>query len=595
MWKMVLSAALASGALFGGSAGDGLAQERTGLLTQVYTRGLARIAQDEASRRNPAPHVRPTRVIDLKPGVNPVGATLRFDGAAQDGLLIRGAADGSSVLSGEELVPASAFARPSDARVLERFPSAVRARVVCTPAGGLKPLQGYGVGVPRTCGVLVFDAEGNLLPHARWPEAGCRPTVWKEGVFRFVDPAPAVPSGTPVLAYGYWRYFWADAALPAEATADGGFRLLEPHGYGFAEKGIAALYGVPEVADRPGAWCVVDDVLYLVKPEGAFNGVRVPRFGGTLLKLANVRNARLENVTLCGTQGTALEAEGCAGLVLDRVRIRRAGGNGAVLRNCTDARLDGCDFAETGHTALILSGGDRATLAPGGMSVRGCRFARPGRLQRTYTPAILLEGCGGTVADCAFDDMPSSALRIEGNDHLVRDCTFTRTVLESDDQGTVDIWGDPTYRGNVFFRNTFRDVGGDGNNGCGRAAIRFDDMISGMAVVSNTFIRCAQGNFGAVQMNGGHYNAIVGNVFADCAKGVTCGPWGEGKWSEVLASDEVRRKRRVAAENPVYAARYPEIDRIASENGVQLLEGNVYRNVPVRHTGLSKEALIRDP
>ena len=61
------------------------------------------------------------------------------------------------------------------------------------------------------------------------------------------------------------------------------------------------------------------------------------------------------------------------------------------------------------------------------------------------------------------------------------------------------------------------------------------------------------------------------------------------------ASDEVRRKRRVAAENPVYAARYPEIDRIASENGVQLLEGNVYRNVPVRHTGLSKEALIRDP
>ena len=69
MWKMVLSAALASGALFGGSAGDGLAQERTGLLTQVYTRGLARIAQDEAARRNPAPRVRPTRVIDLKPGV----------------------------------------------------------------------------------------------------------------------------------------------------------------------------------------------------------------------------------------------------------------------------------------------------------------------------------------------------------------------------------------------------------------------------------------------------------------------------------------------------------------------------------------------
>jgi hypothetical protein len=36
-------------------------------------------------------------------------------------------------------------------------------------------------------------------------------------------------------------------------------------------------------------------------------------------------------------------------------------------------------------------------------------------------------------------------------------------------------------------------------------------------------------------MNGGHYNAIVGNDFIDCSKGVTGGRWGKKKWSEVLS------------------------------------------------------------
>lgn len=562
------------------------------LLAQVYTRGLARVALDETSRTS-LPSVRPTRVLTLKPGVNALADTMVFEGSDHDGLLIRGSQDGSSVLSGEEYVPASAFRRPTDAAVLNRFPAAARGRVICTPAKGLKSLDSYGVGVSRTAGVMVFDADGKELSHARWPDAGCRPSTCRDGVFRFDEKAPVIPAGTKVLAYGYWRYFWADAALPAEATADGGFRLLEKHGYGFAEKGIAALFGVPEVADRPGEWCVVDDMLYLVKPDGVFNGVRIPRLDGALVKLGNVRKARLENVTLCGTLATALEANGCTDLTLDRVRIHRAGGNGAGLRNCPGARLENCTFADIGHAALHLTGGDRRTLASGRQVVSDCRFTRPGRLQRTYTPAILLEGCGGTVSGCTFADTPSSAMRIEGNDHLVRDCAFERTVLESDDQGAIDIWGDPTYRGNVFFRNAFRDVGGDGNNGCGRAAIRFDDMISGMAVISNTFVNCAQGNFGAVQMNGGHYNAIVGNVFANCAKGVTGQRWGAKKWSEVLASAETKGKRRIAEQGDLYATRYPEINRISTEEGVHLVVGNVYRNTPVRFKGLSMDAYLK--
>lgn len=561
------------------------------LLAQVYTRALARIALNESACR--PFNEKPKKVIELKSGINFVTKTMLFEGAEYDNLLIRGHKDGTSVLSGGEFIPASSFSRPSNKQILSRFPVSVRSRIICAPAKGLKSIQSYGVGVTKTEGVMVFDAEGNILPHARWPNSGCVRSTFENGIFRFGEKTPHIAEGAKVLAYGYWRYLWADAALGAMATGDGGFKLCENHCYGFAKDAIAALFGVPEVADSLGEWCIVDDVIYIVKPD-VFKGVWVPRFGGTIIKLNSVRNACIENVTISDTIATALEANSCPGLRLERVKINRAGGNGAVVRNCQGVLLSSCSFSDIGHTALNLIGGERKTLTSGEMVVMNCAFMRQGRLKRTYTPSILLEGCGGSVIGSTFSDMPSSAMRIEGNDHLVRDCVFTRTVLESDDQGAIDIWGDMTYRGNVFFRNTFRDVGGDDNNGCGRAAIRFDDMISGMAVISNTFINCAQGNFGAVQMNGGHYNAIVGNDFIDCSKGVTGGRWGKKKWSEVLSSYETKMKRSIAEKNAIYLARYPELDRIGTEEGVQLLMGNTYKNVGQLFKGLSMDAYIDD-
>ncbi len=44
-------------------------------------------------------------------------------------------------------------------------------------------------------------------------------------------------------------------------------------------------------------------------------------------------------------------------------------------------------------------------------------------------------------------------------------------VTESDDQGAIDMWGDPTYRGNIFRYNYIHDVGPDAddkiNSHCG--------------------------------------------------------------------------------------------------------------------------------
>lgn len=485
----------------------------------------------------------------------------------------------------------SAFGRVTDPAIKARFPEAVRDQVLAAAVPGFPERAAYGVGVSERRATLVFADGHEPLPQAVWPNGDCAAATAKDGRWRFDDPsAPRLAAGAKALGYGYWKYFWADAALPIEAAADGNYRLLQEHSYGLGEKLKVKLMGVPEVVDQPGEWCVVDGVLYLLPPKKGFRFVTIPQAKGPLFKaVGEKRPIVIRNVTFAGSLGTALELIDCADVTLDHVTFVRNCGDAAIIRNCGRVRIINSTFANTGLTQLKLSGGDRRTLTKGEMIVENSRFSRPGLLQRTYTPCILLEGCGGIVSRCTFNDTPSSAIRIEGNDHVVRDCAFARNVLESDDQGAIDIWGDPTYRGNLFYKNTFADIGGDANHDCGRNAIRFDDFISGMAVVSNTFVNAAQGNFGAVNMNGGHYNLIRGNTFKNCALGIGGYGWGDKRMAERLATDEIKGKLKILEGNPIYRERYPELTRLGADDAAWCVLDNRFRDTPqrIRHAKLT--------
>ena len=492
-------------------------------------------------------------------------------------------------------IPRAAFGPVTDPAVLARFPEAVRDRVLSAPVSGFDPFASYGTGIARRRAALVFERRGTALAQAAWPNDACAQAQLKDGAWSFAsDAAPHLAPGTKLLAYGYWKYFWADAALPVEVQADGRYRTLEPHNYGFAENPRLKVLGVPEVLDRPGEWCVVGDRIYLLPPDEGFDRLSIPQFRGPFFR-ARGQKGRLvfRNVSFEGSLDTALELVDCADVELDHVTFCGNSGDDAVIRNCAKTRVVGSRFEQTGLTQLQVSGGDRRTLIAGDVIVRDCAFARSGLLQRTYTPCIRLEGCGGLVASCTFADTPSSAIRLEGNDHVVMDCLFERNVLESDDQGAIDVWGDPTYRANVFFRNEFRDVGGDANHDCGRNGIRFDDFISGNGVISNLFVNAAQGNFGAVNTHGGHYNAIVGNVFRDCARGVGSFGWGDERMARRLAEDEIKGKLKVLEGDSPYRTRYPELARLGKDDGAQLVLDNVFERTPQRARGQKLGSLVR--
>ncbi len=84
-------------------------------------------------------------------------------------------------------------------------------------------------------------------------------------------------------------------------------------------------------------------------------------------------------------------------------------------------------------------------------------------------------------------------MRIEGNDHLIELNAIRHVVEESDDQGGIDMFGNPLYRGVVIRWNRWSDIGGGTESGA--AGVRLDDMISGVTIHGKIFERCGAVHF----------------------------------------------------------------------------------------------------
>jgi hypothetical protein len=200
--------------------------------------------------------------------------------------------------------------------------------------------------------------------------------------------------------------------------------------------------------------------------------------------------------------------------------------------------------------------------------MENCTVADIARLKRTYAPAIHLDGCGNRIAHNRFERIPSSAMRIEGNDHLIELNVIQHVVQESDDQGGLDMFGNPLYRGVVIRWNRWSDI--TGGTHCGAAGVRLDDMISGVTVHGNVFERCGAVQFGGVQIHGGKENVVDNNLFIDCFAGLSFSRWGENRWREGIS-----RFLPEAASAP-YAARYPNLLRLADDADINWVTRNVF-------------------
>lgn len=243
----------------------------------------------------------------------------------------------------------------------------------------------------------------------------------------------------------------------------------------------------------------------------------------------------------------------------------------------SDNRIVGCEFFQLGAGAISLGGGNRLTLASGNNVVENCLFHNINRIEKSYRPPVHITGVGNKVVHCEMFDIPSMAILMHGNNHLVEYNYIHDVCLDAEDQGAFYYGRDPSERGTIVRYNYFENIP-DKFNTC---AIYHDDGACGLTVTDNVFYKAGKWN---VLLGGGSDNVYTNNIFIGNKFGFHVDNRLQ-TWSKWLVGDDglyMKRLKAVNYQNKPYSYNYPTLSsyydnaEIPSRN---LVENNVFVKV----------------
>ncbi|MBI3923537.1 MAG: right-handed parallel beta-helix repeat-containing protein [Armatimonadetes bacterium] len=540
-------------------------------------------------------------VVHLRPGLYLMKETFNLtaedSGTANSPITYLTEGKGTVQLTGG--TPISGFKPVENPAILARLPEESRGQVVqldlkaqgITDYGEMKP-RGMGL-EPSPALELFFD--GKPMQLGRWPNEGFVRTgkVLDRGagprgaIFQFDGDRPArwKQASDPWL-FGFWSYLWADGTLDVASIDPQTRQFTTRHPYtyggGLNEGMPYYAFNLLEEIDMPGEWYLdrTSGILYLYPPSDPAKAmIHLTMMGAPMIEMDEASYVTFQGLTLELGRSDGVNIKGGDHCLIAGCTLRQLGGLGVKIDGGMNHGVLSCDLHTLGRNGTWVKGGDRKTLTPGGHFVENCHIYDFSRLDRTYTPAVWMDGVGNRVAHNVFHESPCHALRLEGNDHVIEYNEIYHVLKESDDQGGLDMFLDPSYRGNVLRYNFWHDIG-SGNIPCGQAGIRLDDAISGVLLYGNVFYRCSQAQFGGVQIHGGKENVVDNNVFVDCKYAVSFSGWGPDRWKQFLASDWVQKtiKQDVDITKPPYSTRYPALARLEENEGINTLSRNLVYN-----------------
>lgn len=403
-----------------------------------------------------------------------------------------------------------------------------------------------------------------------------------------------------ILLHGYWKYLWADAYETVDYidTLQQTIWLKPPYNhYNFSKNMPFTAYNVISEIDVPGEWAYdyLKKKIYFYPPETLLDAsIELSICKTPLLTIKDATYITVKGIQFQNSAGNGIVIENSSQINIINSKIKGCAGDGILMNDGSHNLISSCAIEDMGRGGIRVSGGDRETLKKSYFVIENCHIHHLARIDHTYTPGIWVDGVGTEIRHCEIHDVASSAMRINGNDHLIEFNKMHYVVTESDDQGAIDMWGDPTYRGNIFRYNYIHDIGPYNtdkiNPKYGRAGIRFDDAISGNLVYSNVFENASNGTFGAIQIHGGKDNKIWNNLFRNCDIGISFSPWEFDKWMHYNSKTlEFFEKHKSA-----YIEKYPELTYINEDMNKNIIVENIFIKSKKTTRNKPKEVIYED-
>jgi hypothetical protein len=465
---------------------------------------------------------------------------------------------------------------------------------------------------------------GQIQTLARWPNQGFAvaglvkgatelpPTFknkkgTKEGIFGYVDIYQnRWENEKEVCLGGYWFWDWADEfqKVGKVDTISKNLYLAEPYHY-YGYKDSLRYFGVNLFCeiDQPGEWYInrTEGKLYWYPPIGIDPekaDVTLSVFNAPfMVEIKDCSNITIQGLTFQESRGSAVLISGGKNCLLKDCRFERFGRDGIHINGGSEHGISGCLLRTFGFRGIDIKGGDRKTLTAANHFIENTVVEYFSLFKRTYEPAVHLDGCGMRISNNRFSHSSSSAMRLEGNDFTVEFNEVSEVVNESDDQGGVDIFYNPSYRGINIRYNRWSDISGGTHSGA--AGVRLDDMISGVNIYGNIFEKCGSVIFGGVQIHGGKDNLVENNLFFNCNAAVSFSSWGEKRWLKELDTLAIQKKiyEEVDIRSQLYLGKYPELKTIRENADVNTVKNNLIINCKNEFLRTKKDVqiLINNP
>ncbi|WP_196236009.1 right-handed parallel beta-helix repeat-containing protein [Bradyrhizobium japonicum] len=302
----------------------------------------------------------------------------------------------------------------------------------------------------------------------------------------------------------------------------------------------------------------------------------------TLLTVSGSRNLTVRDVVFELAIGTAVTVRESSTINFSNIILQLAGADGITYANSNDCRIDHASIRWVGGRGAWLSGGDRASLTPGRISIEDSSIQDFSLIYRTFSPAVQMDGVEMSVRRTVIFNGPQFGILYSGNDHVIEDNLMVQLLTEAGDSGFIYSARDFTSQGTIIRRNILLGTGGQYFNDA--RGIYLDEFSSGNLVTDNVIVGIPYG----ILMNGGKDNKLLSNLFVLSSPSIWSAALGYASWWQVWRNDHMQVPNGLSVRNlyslPVakepWASRYPELagykgsDLLRPERN--LIEGNKF-------------------